>query len=80
MTGGGLGGCVIALVATSKVDVVGDAVRRAAGGSGHPEPTITRTHAGRDRSTSELVGGGPGQGLICSGLADTWLPSLVFDL
>jgi galactokinase len=47
MTGGGFGGCVIALVATSKVDAVGDAVRRAASESDYPEPTVTRTHAGR---------------------------------
>lgn len=47
MTGGGFGGCVIALVPSSKVDAVGDAVRRAAGESGYPEPTVTRTHAGR---------------------------------
>ncbi|MDT5070184.1 MAG: galactokinase [Mycobacterium sp.] len=47
MTGGGFGGCVIALVPTPEVDAVGDAVRRAAAESGYPEPTITRTHAGR---------------------------------
>jgi galactokinase len=47
MTGGGFGGCVIALVPVSKVDAVGDAVRRAAAESGYPEPTVTRTHAGR---------------------------------
>jgi galactokinase len=47
MTGGGFGGCVIALVAAAEVDGVGDAVRRAAGEFGYPEPTITRTHAGR---------------------------------
>jgi len=47
MTGGGFGGCVIALVATSKVDAVGDALRRAASEFGYPEPTITRTYAGR---------------------------------
>ena len=47
MTGGGFGGCVIALVATAKVDTVGDAVRQVASEFGYPEPTITRTHAGR---------------------------------
>ena len=47
MTGGGFGGCVIALVPTAGVDAVGAAVRQAAGDSGYPEPTITRTHAGR---------------------------------
>jgi galactokinase len=47
MTGGGFGGCVIALVATSRVVAVGDALHRAASEFGYPEPTITRTHAGR---------------------------------
>ena len=47
MTGGGFGGCVIALVATAKVDTVGDAVRQVASEFGYPEPTVTRTHAGR---------------------------------
>jgi galactokinase len=46
MTGGGFGGCVIALVPAAKVADVGDAVRRAAGEAGYPEPTITRTYAG----------------------------------
>ncbi|MDT5064196.1 MAG: galactokinase, partial [Mycobacterium sp.] len=47
MTGGGFGGCVIALVPTPEVDAVSDAVRRAAAECGYPEPTITRTRAGR---------------------------------
>jgi galactokinase len=47
MTGGGFGGCVIALVSGSKVDAVSDAVRAAASEFGYPEPTVSRTHAGR---------------------------------
>ena len=46
MTGGGFGGCVIALVAADKVDAIGDAVRRAVDEAGYNEPTITRTYAG----------------------------------
>lgn len=42
MTGGGFGGCVIALVPEERVDAVGEAVRA----TGHPEPGLTRTHAG----------------------------------
>jgi len=52
MTGGGFGGCVIALVSADRIDVVGDAVRRAVDDAGYPEPTITRTHA--------AAGAGPG--------------------
>jgi len=43
MTGGGFGGCVIALVPVGRVGAVSAAVRLA----GHPEPAITRTHAAR---------------------------------
>jgi galactokinase len=43
MTGGGFGGCVIALVPASLVDTVGAAVRSAV--SGHEQPVITRTYA-----------------------------------
>ena len=43
MTGGGFGGCVIALVPVDRVEAVSAAVRLA----GHPEPVITRTHAAR---------------------------------
>lgn len=46
MTGGGFGGCVIALVAEDRVDAVASAVQRAVGDAGYPEPTITRTAAG----------------------------------
>ncbi|MBV9089782.1 MAG: galactokinase [Mycobacteriaceae bacterium] len=45
MTGGGFGGCVIALVPADGVEAVGGAVRRAVTGSGFAEPGITRTHA-----------------------------------
>lgn len=40
MTGGGFGGCVIALVPADKIDAVGVAVR-----AHTPEPAIRRTHA-----------------------------------
>jgi galactokinase len=46
MTGGGFGGCVIALVETGQVDAVSDAVRDVVGRGGYPVPTITRTCAG----------------------------------
>ncbi len=45
MTGGGFGGCVIALVPADSADAVGDAVRNAVRDSGHDEPNITRTRA-----------------------------------
>lgn len=45
MTGGGFGGCVIALVPADRAISVGDAVRQAVTGAGYDEPTLTRTHA-----------------------------------
>jgi galactokinase len=45
MTGGGFGGCVIALAPTDRVEVVGDAVRRAVCDAGFERPVITRTRA-----------------------------------
>lgn len=45
MTGGGFGGCVIALVPTDRVEAVAAAVRDHARIAGHVEPLITRTHA-----------------------------------
>jgi galactokinase len=45
MTGGGFGGCVIALVPAANAEAIGAAVRRAATGSGYRDPGITRTHA-----------------------------------
>lgn len=47
MTGGGFGGCVIALVDTGESGAVGDAVRASMRRHGHREPTIEVTHAGR---------------------------------
>jgi galactokinase len=47
MTGGGFGGCVIALVPDRRVDEVTDAVRRAVRDAGYQGPAVTRTHAGR---------------------------------
>lgn len=52
MTGGGFGGCVIALTPAEHADAVGAAVRKAVAAAGYDEPTITRTHAG--------PGAGPG--------------------
>jgi galactokinase len=46
MTGGGFGGCVIALAPFEWVDAVTGAVQSAARNAGYPEPTIRRTHAG----------------------------------
>lgn len=45
MTGGGFGGCVIALVSTDRVEAVGEEVRRAVSDAGFELPVITRTHA-----------------------------------
>jgi galactokinase len=47
MTGGGFGGCVIALVPGVRAHAVADAVRRAVNDAGYIQPTITHTHAGR---------------------------------
>ena len=45
MTGGGFGGCVIALVPDSRADAVADTLRRTVPDAGHPRPIITRTRA-----------------------------------
>ena len=45
MTGGGFGGCVIALVPADRADAVGAAVRSAVRAAGYDEPAITRTFA-----------------------------------
>jgi galactokinase len=45
MTGGGFGGCVIALVAADGFDEIAAAVRAAVADAGFNEPAITRTHA-----------------------------------
>jgi galactokinase len=47
MTGGGFGGCVIALVPGDRIAAVGQTVRRAARRSDYPQPSIYRTHADR---------------------------------
>jgi galactokinase len=47
MTGGGFGGCVIALVPEARADAVGDALRRTLPTAGHPRPVIMRIHADR---------------------------------
>ena len=45
MTGGGFGGCVIALVPVDRVGIVSDAVRRAVRDGGFEPPVIARTRA-----------------------------------
>lgn len=45
MTGGGFGGCVIALAPADRAEAVAGAVRRAVCGAGYEQPVITRTHA-----------------------------------
>ncbi|HZU47229.1 MAG TPA: galactokinase [Mycobacterium sp.] len=45
MTGGGFGGCVIALVPAGQVEAVAEAVRRTVRDAGCEQPVITRTHA-----------------------------------
>jgi galactokinase len=47
MTGGGFGGCVIALVPADRTAAVGAAVREALRFAGYEEPVITQTHAAR---------------------------------
>ena len=46
MTGGGFGGCVIALVPAERSDAVCDAIRTSVRRAGYREPTIVATHAG----------------------------------
>ncbi|KZS60466.1 galactokinase [Mycobacterium ostraviense] len=52
MTGGGFGGCVIALVPNGRVGGVGRAVQNAARDAGYQQPLVSRTHA--------AAGAGPG--------------------
>jgi galactokinase len=47
MTGGGFGGCVIALAPVAKADQVADAIRTAVADAGYNSPTINRTRAGQ---------------------------------
>jgi galactokinase len=45
MTGGGFGGCVIALAPAERAEAIGQAVRSAVHAAGYAEPEITLTHA-----------------------------------
>lgn len=45
MTGGGFGGCVIALVPIARAGAVAEAVRRAVVDAGFEQPVVTRTRA-----------------------------------
>lgn len=45
MTGGGFGGCVIALAPADRVEAIGEAVQEAMRDAGYEEPLIARTHA-----------------------------------
>ncbi|WP_459987146.1 galactokinase, partial [Mycobacterium avium] len=45
MTGGGFGGCVIALAPVQRAEAIGQAVRRAATQAGFAQPVVTRTRA-----------------------------------
>ncbi len=45
MTGGGFGGCVIALVPEARADAVGDALRRTLPTAGKPRPVVMRIQA-----------------------------------
>lgn len=56
MTGGGFGGCVIALVPVARSAAVGDAVRQAVVGAGYRQPTIVPTVAGAGASTETFKG------------------------
>jgi galactokinase len=47
MTGGGFGGCVIALTPADRADAVGEAVRSAVHAGGYPEPVIAPARAGQ---------------------------------
>jgi galactokinase len=51
MTGGGFGGCVIALVPTGRAEVVGEAARQAVCAAGFEQPVITRTRAAAGAGT-----------------------------
>ena len=52
MTGGGFGGCVIALVPDSRADAVAKTLRRTVPDAGHPRPVITRTRAAAGAGSS----------------------------
>jgi galactokinase len=52
MTGGGFGGCVIALVPSDRAEPVGEAVHQAVVSAGYPAPVITQTHAAQGAGPS----------------------------
>jgi galactokinase len=47
MTGGGFGGCVIALVPAVRANAVADELRQRVSAAGHPRPVVIRTSAGQ---------------------------------
>jgi galactokinase len=47
MTGGGFGGCVIALAPAAKTEHIADSIRKAVAAAGYNAPTISRTRAGQ---------------------------------
>jgi galactokinase len=47
MTGGGFGGCVVALAPMDMAGRIADAIRNAVADAGYNPPTITRTRAGK---------------------------------
>ena len=55
MTGGGFGGCVIALVPVDRSATVAAAVRQAMVGAGQPQPTIVPTVAGAGASSEAFI-------------------------
>jgi galactokinase len=52
MTGGGFGGCVIALVPADLVEVVSEAVRAAVHAVGYDAPAISLTYAAAGASAT----------------------------
>jgi galactokinase len=52
MTGGGFGGCVIALVPADRVDEVDAAVRSAVRSAGYEDPAISQTYAAQGASAT----------------------------
>lgn len=59
MTGGGFGGCVIALVAEERATEVSHTVQSATVAAGYAEPTITRTFAAAGAGPCPPIGKGP---------------------
>jgi galactokinase len=53
MTGGGFGGCVIALVPESRAGAVGEALRQTVPAAGHLRPVIIRTYAAQGAGACE---------------------------